>query len=125
MIGGQGRFESRENVDLALAADFEDCAAAVADVEISVGIEDHAGGDTHAFYVYGKVSGGGHLIDHAVVAAGGVEDAFGVEGQAGGVHEVSDQGLSAMVRVDFIDGNGGFLAGRSAEGRVDISSAVY
>ena len=113
-----------EDVNLAFAADLENGAAAVADVEISFLIERDAGGDAHAFDVHGEVAAGRDLIHHAVVAAGRVEHAFGVDREAGGVHQIGDQGAGVMVRVDFVNRHGSFLAGRAAEGRVDVAVAV-
>jgi len=51
MISRDRRFECGEHVNLALAANLENRSAAVADVQIAFGIENDAGGDTHAFDV--------------------------------------------------------------------------
>ena len=124
MIGGDRGLDGGEDVNLALAADFENGAAAVADIEEALLIEGDAGGDAHAFDVHGEVSAGRDLVDHAIVAAGGVEHAFGVEARPVAFIRSETSGSGVMMRIDFIDRNGSFLSGRSAEGGVDIAVAV-
>ena len=124
MVGGDGRLERGEDEDLAVGADLENGAAAVADVEVVLAVEGDAGGDAHAFHVDRHVAGGRDLVDEAVIAAGDVEQALGIEGQAGGVHQVVEERLHAEVQVDLEHRYRDLLAARSAEGGVDIAEGV-
>ena len=101
MVGGDRRLQRGENEDLAVGADLEDRAAAVADVEVLLGVEREPGGDAHALDEHGHVAVGRDLVDDAVVAAGNVEHALRVEGQRGGVHQLVDERLHVEVQVDL------------------------
>jgi hypothetical protein len=58
VVGGDGRFERGEHVNLPLPADLENGAAAVADEKIVVAIESDPGGHAHAFHVGRRVTDG-------------------------------------------------------------------
>src|ERR1700676_1554763 len=73
MVGRYRRFERGENVNLALPADLEDGAAAIADVQVAIRIEDDAGGHAHAFHINCAIARRGHAVDAAFLAAGRVE----------------------------------------------------
>ena len=65
MISRDGRLQRGEHVNLTRAADLEDGAAAIADIEILVRIERDAGGDAHAFHIDRAVPGRRDLVDDA------------------------------------------------------------
>src|ERR1019366_8965790 len=92
MVGRNRRLQGGEHVDLPLPADFEDGAAAVADVQVALRIEDDAGGHAHAFHVNRAVARRRHAVDIAFVAAGGVQHVVLIDGQTAGVHQVTDEG---------------------------------
>ncbi len=72
MIGGHRRLQRRENVDLPRAADLENRAAAIADVQVFLGIERQARRHAHAFHINRGIAVRGDLINNSVVAAGDV-----------------------------------------------------
>src|SRR5579883_1057167 len=73
VVSRYGRFESGEDENLPARADFEDGAAAIADVEIFLGIEGDAGGDAHALDPLFGTTFGSDAMNRAVVAAGDEE----------------------------------------------------
>jgi len=107
-----------------LAADFEDGAGAVADVEIALVVEGDAGGDAEAFGVGGDLAGGGDAIDGAFGAGADVEVAEAIEGEAGGVEELADEGADLEVAVDGEDADGNLLATGAGEGGEDAAVGV-
>src|SRR5208283_1703118 len=114
MIGGDGGLKSCKHVNLARAADLENGAATVAHVEVLIGIKRQAGGHSHTFHVDGHVTGGRDLINDSLKPAGDIQHAFAVEGQTGGVHDVADEWPRGVVEVDLVNGDGSFLATRTA-----------
>src|SRR5713101_2898265 len=87
MIGGEGRFERGENENFTVGADFENCAAAIADVEIARIVERESGGDAHAFDPLHGMAVGGNAVDRAILAAGNEKIPIAIEGDAGGIHQ--------------------------------------
>src|SRR5690242_2525521 len=69
MISRDGRLKSGEYIDLPGTADLEDCAAAVAHVEVFVRVERDPCRYAHPLYINRHVARWGHLIDDSVVAA--------------------------------------------------------
>src|ERR1019366_2797995 len=124
VVGRHGLLQGGEDEDLAVGTDLEDGSGAVADVEVLLAVEGHAGGDPHAFHEYGHVASGRDLVDHAVVAAADVKHAGGVKGEASRIHQFVDERLSVEVEIDFIDSHGHLLAARPAEGGVDIAEGI-
>src|SRR5579883_307955 len=124
VVGRDGGFQRGEDEDLAVGADLENGAAAVADVKVAFAVEGEAGGYTHAFDVNRHVAVGGDLVDETVVAAGDVEHPLLVEGHGGGVHQLVDERLHVEVQVDAVYGDGDLLAAGAAERRVDIAERV-
>ena len=124
VVGGDGRLERGEDENLAVGADLEDRAAAVADIEILLAVESNSGGNPHAFDENGHVAVGRRLVHETVVAAGDVEHALGVESQASGIHEVVDERLHGEVQVDLVDRYRNLLPARAAEGGVDIAERI-
>ena len=84
-------FQRGENENLAVGADLENGAAAVAHVQVLFPVESDARGYSHAFHEYRHVAGGRHLVHHAVVAAGDVQHALRIEGHASGIHQFVDE----------------------------------
>src|SRR5580704_10779612 len=125
MIGGQRWLQRREYVNLALAADLENGAAAVADVQITFTVEDDAGGHAHPFHVGGGVACAGNLIYQPVAAAGYVQRLFLIERQTGGVDDVGHQRLRVQSRVDLEHRNRSLDAGPSAEGDEDVARVIH
>ena len=124
MISGERRLERGEDENFAVGADFENRAAAVADVEAAGFIEGEAGGDAHAFDPLHRAAVGRNAVDGAVVAAGNEKVAVAIDRQAGGVHQFGDEGLHRVVRSDFVERDGNFLAALAAEGDVDVAFGV-
>src|ERR1035441_5726945 len=124
VVGRHGLLQGGEDEDLAIGTDLEDGSGAVADVEVLLAVEGQAGGDAHAFHEYRHVTGGGDLVDHAVVAAADVEHAGGVKGEAGRIHQFVEERLGVQVEIDFIDSHGHLLAAGPAEGGVDIAEGI-
>src|ERR1019366_4260252 len=113
-----------EDKNLAVGADLEDRAAAVANIEVLHAVEGNSGGHPHTFDENGHVAVGRHLVHETVVAAGDVEHALGVESQASGIHELVDERLHRKVQVDLVDRSRDFRAARAAEGGVDIAKGI-
>ena len=124
VIGGDAGLESGEDVDLAIASDLEDGAAAVADEEIFLGVEGDASGDAHAFGVGGHGAVRGDAIHRAVEARGDVEMAGAIEGHAGRVHHLAEERLDAVVGIDLVDRHRNLLAARPGEGDVEIAFVI-
>ena len=57
------RLQRGEDEDLAVGADLENGAAAVAHVQVLLAVEGDAGGHAHAFHVDRHVAVGRHLVD--------------------------------------------------------------
>src|SRR5579884_120689 len=97
MIGGDGRFERSEHVDLARAADFEDGAAAIADIKIFLAVESDSGCDAHALDEYRHIAAARDLIHNPVVTAGDIEDSLAVKCQPGGIHQIGNEWLRIVI----------------------------
>src|SRR5208283_2188954 len=69
MVGGEGGFQRRKDKNLAVRADFENGAAAVADEKISLGVKGEAGGNAHALDPLLAAAVGSDAVNCAVVAA--------------------------------------------------------
>ena len=124
VIGRERRFKSGEDENLAFGIDFENRAAAVADVEVAGFIEGEAGGDAHAFNPLHGAAVGGNAVNRAVVAAGNVEESVAIDGEAGGVHHFGDEGLHGVRGGDFVQRDGNFLAALATEGHVSIALRI-
>src|SRR5260370_20304367 len=124
MIRGKRRLQRGEHKNFAAGADFENRAAAIADVKIFRVIEGDARGDAHAFNPLLGAAIRRDAVNGAVVAAGDEEVTVAIEGQPGGIDQRSDERLDAVIRSDFVKGNGNALAARPAKGHVDISVGV-
>src|SRR5947207_4595243 len=70
MVRRHAWFHRREDENLLIAVDFENRPAAVADVEVFIGIEGDSGGRSHALCVERAVAIRSHAIDGAFQAAG-------------------------------------------------------
>src|ERR1700722_3010490 len=112
MVCGNARLQRGMNKDLALAIDFEDGAAAIADEEIALGVECCAGCHTHTFDVLREFAGRIDTVDVAFSARGDEQVALGIEGEAGGVEDSGDEWSGAAVGADADDGDGRLLATR-------------
>ena len=88
VVGGHAGLERGKNENLLIAIDLENRAAAVAHVEISFFVERDAGGNAHTLGVDGLLAVWRRAIDRSLVAAGNIQQAVPVEGEAGGVHEI-------------------------------------
>src|SRR5579863_8299865 len=69
VISGDGWLQRGEDVNLPRAADFENGAAAVADVKILFRVEGQPTGDAHAFHINRSASTRRDLVNDAIVAA--------------------------------------------------------
>src|SRR5882672_8407793 len=125
MVGGNGRFERGEHIDLPVGRDLENRAAAIAYIEIVFLVEREPGGHAHAFDENRHAAVGGGLIDHAVETAGYVQHALGIEGHGRGVHQIVDERLDVVVEVDFEDRYCHFLPARAAKRGVDVAESVH
>ena len=134
VVGGYRGLQGGEDEDFAGfggvgGGDLEDGSGAVADEEVAVAVEGDAGGDAHAFGVGGDGAAGRDAVDGSVGSGAGVEVAFGVEGEAGWVEEVAEEGPHGEVAgrrlgVDFKDGDGDLLAAGAGEGDEEVAVGV-
>ncbi len=124
MICGERGLERCEDENFAVGADFENRAAAIAHVEAASFVECEAGGDAHAFDPLHGATVGGNAVNCAVVAAGNEKVAVVVDCEAGGIHQLGDERLHGVIRGDFVERDGNFLAALAAEGDVDVSFGV-
>ena len=125
MIGRKRWLERGENENFAVGRDFENCAAAVADVEAAAFVEREAGGDAHAFNPLHGAAVGRDAVDGAVIAAGNEKMAVADEGEACGVHHFGDERLHHVVRSDLVKRDGNFLSALAAESDVNISVGIH
>src|ERR1051326_1723721 len=125
MIRGDRGFKRCKHVNLARAADLENRAAAISDIQVFVLIECQTGRNTHAFYEHRSVSVRSHLVYDAVVTARYIERAFIVQSEAGGVHDVGDKGPRRIVQINLVNRYRGLLAARSTERGVYVPKAVH
>src|SRR6202522_117842 len=116
VIRGEGRLDGGEDENFAVRSDFENRAAAIADVEAAALVERQAGSDAHALDPLHCAAVGRDAVHGAVVAAGNEEIAVTIDGQAGGVHHLGDEGFYYVARSDFVKRDGNFLAALAAEG---------
>src|SRR6202453_1355096 len=121
MIRGEGRLDGGEDENFAVGSDFENRAAAIADVEAAAFVERQAGGDAHAFDPLHGAAVGRDAMHGAVVAAGNEEIAVAINREAGGGHHLGDEGFYYVSRGDFVKRDGNFLAALAAEGDGDIA----
>src|ERR1700683_5593357 len=125
VIRGEGRLDCSEDENFAGGSDFENRAAAIADVEAAALVERQAGSDAHALDPLHCAAVGRDAMHGAVVAAGNEEIAVIVDGQPGGVHHFGDEGFYYVAGSDFVKRDGNFLAALAAEGDVDVSFRVH
>ena len=125
VIGGDAGFDGGKDKDLAVGRDFEDGAAAVADVEIAELVEGQPGGDAHAFGVGGQIARGREPIDGTVIARGDVEVSGCVEGEAGGIHDLGGDGAQGGFVIDAEERCGHRLAAAAGEGDVDVARLIH
>ena len=111
--------------NLAAGADLENCAAAVANVEIAVRVERDPCGDAHAFDPLLGAAFGCDAMNGAVIAAGDKKISRAIESEPAGIHQRSDERLHAVVRGDFIERNGNALAARAGERDVNVAFIVH
>src|SRR5271155_4286483 len=102
VIRGEGRLDGGEDKYFAVGSDFENRAAAIADVEAAAFVERKAGGDAHALDPLHCAAVGRDAVHGAVVSAGNEEIAVTIDGQAGGVHHFGDEGFYYVARSDFV-----------------------
>src|ERR1700722_8062144 len=124
VIGRHRWFERGEDENLAVGADLENRAAAIAHKKVADGVERDSSGHAHAFHPKLRAAIGRDTMDGSVVTAGDVEIALAIERQARGIHELSDKGFYCIVRRDLVERDGDFLAAMAAIGDVDISFHV-
>ena len=124
MVRGERRLERGEDENFAVGANFENRAAAIAHVEAAGFVEREAGGDAHAFDPLHGAAVGRNAVNRAVVAAGNEKVAVMVNCEAGGIHQLGDERLHRVIRSDFVERDGNFLAALAAEGDVDVSFGV-
>jgi len=124
VVGGDAGLDGGEDENLAVAGDFEDGSAAVADEEIALAVKCSAGGDTHAFRVEGGFARAVDAVDVALSARGDEEVAFWAEGEAGGVEDSGDERSSAPIGADTDDGDGSLLSALARDGGVDHAGAA-
>ena len=125
MIGGDGRLQRGEHENLAVGADLENGAAAVADVEVVFAVEGDAGGHAHALDVDRHVAVGRRL-GRRCRRSGWKHRAGRARSNAsdGGVHQIVDERLHIEVEIDAIDRHRRLLPARSAEGGEDIAERI-
>jgi len=124
MIRCERGLERCEDENFAVGTNFENRTAAIAHIEAAGFVEGEAGGDAHAFDPLHGAAVGRNAVDCAVVAAGNEEVAVMVDCEAGGIHQLGDERLHSVVRGDFVERDGNFLAALAAEGDVDVSFGV-
>src|SRR5579864_8818436 len=124
MIRGERGLKRCEYENFAVGADFENRAASIAHVEAAGSVEREASGDAHAFDPLHSAAVGRDAVNGAVVAAGNEKVAVVVDCESGGVHQFGDEWLHGVVRSDFVQRDGNFLAALAAEGDVDVSFGV-
>jgi hypothetical protein len=64
-------------------------------------------------------------MDGAVIATGNVEITLAIESQAGGIHELRDEGFHRIVRRDLVERDGDFLPAVAAIRDIDISFHIH
>jgi hypothetical protein len=132
LVGGTERqvvcserwFQRGENKNFAFRINFENRAAAIADVKIPGFVEGEAGGDAHAFDPLHRAAIGRNAVNSSVVAAGNEKKTVAIDGEAGGIHHFRDEGLDGVGGSDFVKGDGNFLAALAAEGDVGVALGV-
>src|SRR6266568_2410464 len=124
MIGGYAGFEGGKDKNLAVGCDFEDCAAAVADVEIAECVKGETSGHAHALRISSEFARSRKTIHSAVMAGGNVEVPRGIEGESRGVHDVSRQGMQGRFIVDTEQGIGHGLPAAAGKGYKDVPGVV-
>src|SRR4029077_7260667 len=124
MIRGERRLQRGKHKNLAARADFENRAAAIADVKIFRVIKRNPGGDAHALNPLLGATLWSNAMDRAVVAAGNEKIAGAVDRQARWIDQRSDERLDAVVRRDFVKRNRNALSPRPAEGHINISVGI-
>src|SRR5262249_6707401 len=116
---------SGEDENLAVGADFENRAAAVANVKVLVAIERDPGGNAHTLHKHAHVAVGRNLVDEAVGASGDVHHSLTVQRHARSIHQVVDERLHSEVQINLVNGDRDLLPARSAERGVDIAERIY
>jgi len=124
VIRGYRRFQRREHVNLACAADLENGPAAIAHIQVAFRIECDAGGDAHALDIRRNGARRRDLIDDSILAAGGIQHAFAIHREARGVHDVGDERARFVIEVDLVNRHRRLLPARSAERHVGVSERV-
>src|ERR1700677_3694199 len=80
VVRGEGRLDGGKDENFAVGSDFENRAAAIADVEAAAFVERQAGGDAHALDPLHGAAIGRDAVHGAVVAAGNEEIAVIIDG---------------------------------------------
>src|SRR5207302_7441066 len=124
MVGGDARLQCAIDKNLAVAANFEDSAAAVADVKVLLAIKGDSGGNAHALGIRRHGAVGRHTVDRAIVARGDIHLAFAVEGDAGGVHHLREKWLHAVAGINFEDRDWSFLSASAGKGNEDVPLVI-
>src|SRR5690242_12008742 len=125
MICGDGGFERGKNENLAVWADFENSAAAVAYKEVLFGVKRDSRGNAHAFHPELRTAIRGDAMDRAVVATGDVEYTGIVESQAGRIYEFSGEGLDLIIRGNLIERDGNLLPALTTISYVNVALTIY
>src|SRR5262249_54782020 len=116
--------QSGKDENLAVGSDFENCSAAVSNVQEALTVKRDPGRHSHALGVDRDGSIQGRFIDVAVKPAGNIQDVIPVEGQSGRIHDLREERLHVVIRVYLVHTDRYLLAARAAEGHIDVSILV-
>src|SRR5207248_6293258 len=125
MVRSYRGLERGENENLAVWADFENRAAAIAYEEVLFGVEGDSRGNAHAFHPELRTAIRSDAMDCAVVTAGDVEYAGLVESQAGRIYEFGGKGLHLIIGRNLIKGDWNFLTALAAISHINIALTIY
>ncbi len=124
MVSGNAGLKGRENKNLAVARDFENGSAAVADVKILRAIERDAGGHTHSFGIGRHRPIGGYAVHRAFETGRNVHLSCAIESDCGGIHHVREKWFDFVAGVNFVNRDWNFLPTRAGKSDVDIPFGI-
>src|SRR5580704_7461904 len=124
MVCRERGFESRKYENFTVRADLENRSAAIADIEASRTIERDPRGRAHALDPLHRTAVGRNAMHGTVVAAGDEKVSAAVKYEAGRIHQLGDEWLHRVVRVNFVERNRNLLPALAAECDVDVSLGV-
>src|SRR6266481_5296177 len=124
MIGSKARLQRGVDEDLAVLRYAPDSSAAISYVKVVAMIESNPGCDSHSFRIRADCAVGVYAIDRAIVTRRDIELAFSVKGKAGRVHQVGDERLYVVIRVNLIDGNGDLLAASAGKRHIHVAFRI-